>query len=189
MSPQTGLISSQVERRRQTSGPNIKSPAKRNMLRKVAEWLLGGFGSLLLAASVVCFIAWYVLIKRKYMSLTAFRKPLGEPNPQASNLALAVVLLIVLFLQAAFNAWQDFSTSKVMSSIKGLLPANVLVLRDGKQINVAASELVLGDLIQVSLGEKVPADVRLIQVSGDLRFDRSILTGEVSIVRVCLIPD
>lgn len=107
------------------------------------------------------------------------RKPLGEPNPQASNLALAVVLLIVLFLQAGFNAWQDFSTSRVMSSIKGMLPSDVLALRDGNQVKVPASDLVTGDLIYVGLGEKVPADLRLIQVSGDLRFDRSILTGEV----------
>ncbi len=112
------------------------------------------------------------------------RKPLGNPNPQASNLALAVVLLIVLFLQAGFNAWQDFSTSRVMSSIKGMLPSDVLVLRDGNQVNMSASELVNGDLIYIGLGEKVPADLRLIQVSGDLRFDRSILTGDVREIEI-----
>ncbi|RPD63077.1 sodium-potassium ATPase [Lentinus tigrinus ALCF2SS1-6] len=163
VSPQTGLDTSQAQRRLQTYGKNAISPPRSNMLRKVLEWVLGGFGSLLLAASIVCFVAW---------------KPLGEPNPQASNLALAVVLLIVLFLQAAFNAWQDFSTSRVMSSIKGMLPSDVLVLRDGNQSKLPASELVNGDLIYVGLGEKVPADLRLIDVSGDLRFDRSILTGE-----------
>ncbi|TBU64935.1 sodium-potassium ATPase [Dichomitus squalens] len=163
VSPQTGLDTTQVSRRQQQYGKNAISPPKSNMLRKVLEWVMGGFGSLLLAASVVCFIAW---------------TPLGEPNPQASNLALAVVLLIVLFLQAAFNAWQDFSTSKVMSSIKGMLPSDVLVLRDGSRVKLSASELVNGDLIYIGLGEKVPADLRLIQVSGDLRFDRSILTGE-----------
>ena len=66
-----------------------------------------------------------------------------------------------------------------MSSIKGMLPSDVLALRDGNQVKVPASDLVTGDLIYVGLGEKVPADLRLIQVSGDLRFDRSILTGEV----------
>ena len=108
-----------------------------------------------------------------------YRKPLGEPAPQASNLALAVVLLVVIFLQAIFNAWQDFSTSRVMSSIKGMLPADVVVLRDGKQLTVPAAALVPGDVVQISLGQKVPADVKLIDVSGDLRFDRSVLTGEV----------
>lgn len=62
------------------------------------------------------------------------RKPLGNP-PLASNLALAIVLLIVLLLQAVFNAWQDFSTSRVMSSIKNLLPSTVTVVRGSSQVN------------------------------------------------------
>ncbi|KAI0762858.1 sodium-potassium ATPase [Fomes fomentarius] len=163
VSPQTGLETVQAQRRIQLYGKNAITPPKSNMWRKVLEWFFGGFGSLLFAASIVCFIAW---------------KPLGEPNPQSSNLALAVVLLIVQLLQAGFNAWQDFSTSRVMSSIKGMLPSDVLVLRDGNEVKLPASELVQGDLIHVRLGEKVPADLRLIQASGDLRFDRSILTGE-----------
>lgn len=103
---------------------------------------------------------------------------MGEP-PQSSNLALAVILLVVIVLQAIFNAWQDFSTSRVMSSIQGMLPADVLVLRDGKQITVPAASLVPGDLVHIAMGQKVPADVKLIEVSGDIRFDRSVLTGEV----------
>lgn len=66
-----------------------------------------------------------------------------------------------------------------MSSIKGMLPADVIVLRDGKQITIPAAELVPGDLVHIAMGQKVPADVKLIDVSGDLRFDRSVLTGEV----------
>lgn len=108
------------------------------------------------------------------------RKPLGNPDPQTSNLALAVVLLIVLLIQAAFNAWQDFSTSRVMASISGMLPSDVMVLRDSNQVRLAAHDVVVGDMVYITLGEKVPADLRLIEVSGDLRFDRSILTGEVS---------
>ncbi|KAI0757131.1 sodium-potassium ATPase [Daedaleopsis nitida] len=167
VSPQTGFDAAQAQRRLQLTGKNIISPPKNNMWRKVLEWFLGGFGSLLLAASIVCFIAW---------------KPLGEPNPQSSNLALGIVLLIVLILQAGFNAWQDFSTSRVMSSIKGMLPSDVLVLRDGNKLKLPATDLVTGDLIYIGLGEKVPADLWLIQVSSDLRFDRSILTGESELV-------
>ena len=66
-----------------------------------------------------------------------------------------------------------------MSSIKDMLPSDVVILRDGNRINLPASELVNGDLVYIGLGEKVPADLRLIQVSWDLRFDRSIITGEV----------
>jgi sodium/potassium-transporting ATPase subunit alpha len=107
------------------------------------------------------------------------RKPLGEPAPQASNLALAVILLVVLLLQTIFNAWQDFSTRNVLSSIKDMLPSAVVALRDGQERELAASELVPGDLVHIRLGQKLPADLRLIEVSSDLKFDRSVLTGEV----------
>lgn len=67
-----------------------------------------------------------------------------------------------------------------MASIQDMLPVDVLVLRDGVQTVVPAADLVPGDLAFVVMGKKVPADLRLIEVSGDLRFDRSVLTGEVS---------
>lgn len=91
-----------------------------------------GFGSLLLVASILCFVAW---------------KPLGEPAPSAANLALAVVLLIVVVLQTAFNAWQDYSTGRVMASISGMLPKEVVVLRDGHEMKIPASDLVPGDFV------------------------------------------
>ncbi|TDL17671.1 sodium-potassium ATPase [Rickenella mellea] len=163
VSPKTGLDSAQAQRRLVANGKNAITAAPNRFIWKILGWIFGGFGSLLLTASVVCFIAW---------------KPLGNPNPQASNLALAVVLLIVVFFQALFNAWQDFSTSRVMKSIKGMLPSAVAVLRDGQQVTVPAIDLVTGDLVLVGMGQKIPADLRLLEVSGDLKFDRSILTGE-----------
>ena len=66
-----------------------------------------------------------------------------------------------------------------MSSIKGMLPSDIMALRNAVQEKIPASELVTGDLVYISMGEKVPADLRLIEVSMDLQFDRSILTGEV----------
>ncbi|KAI9507404.1 sodium-potassium ATPase [Russula earlei] len=163
VAPKTGLDAAQAQRRAAQFGANQISPPPRRMLRKVAGWVFGGFGSLLLVASIICFLSW---------------KPLGNPNPQASNLALAVVLLVVVFFQAIFNAWQDFSTSRVMASIQGMLPTDVVALRDGMQTTLPAASLVPGDLVHVVMGQKVPADVKLIDVSGDLRFDRSVLTGE-----------
>jgi len=65
-----------------------------------------------------------------------------------------------------------------MASIKGMIPAETLVLRDGQQVRVPAANLVVGDIIYLTLGNKCPADFRIIQCSGDLKFDRSVLTGE-----------
>jgi sodium/potassium-transporting ATPase subunit alpha len=96
------------------------------------------------------------------------RKPLGEPAPQVSNLALAIVILVVITIQTIFvctglvgshtngqNAWQDFSTGRTMASIAGMLPSDVDVLRDGRQTTMPAKDLVVGDLVYVTLGDKV----------------------------------
>jgi len=70
------------------------------------------------------------------------------------------------------------SSSQIMASITGMIPAESLVLRDGQQKRVPASELVVGDIIYIHLGNKCPADFRIIECSGDLKMDRSVLTGE-----------
>jgi P-type E1-E2 ATPase len=105
-------------------------------------------------------------------------KPLGQPPAQA-NLALAIVLLAVFFIQAAFNAWQDWSSSRVMASITTMLPDSCLVLRDGAQVTVMASDIVPGDVLFIKSGNKLPADVRFVEISSDAKFDRSILTGKL----------
>ncbi|CAM0143000.1 hypothetical protein VKS41_006245 [Umbelopsis sp. WA50703] len=158
-----GLDSNQVSKRLAQNGKNKISPPPSNWGRKLFNYFFGGFCSLLWFASIICWISW---------------KPLGDPNPAPVNLALAVILMFVVFLQAIFNAWQDWSTNKVMNGINNMLPTHTLVLRDGKQTTINALDLVTGDVVYIKMGNKVPADVRLIQVSDDLRFDRSILTGE-----------
>lgn len=161
-SPNVGLDDAQVQRKMKEHGPNQISPPPKNLFKKIVKYVLGGFGPILLVASIICFIAW---------------KPLGKP-PAPSNLALAVVLLIVLVLNAVFNFWQDFSTSKILDSITGMLPSDVTVIRNGSVSRIAASQIVPGDIVELSLGQKVPADTRLLSVASDLKFDRSILTGE-----------
>lgn len=59
VAPKTGLDAAQAQRRTTQYGANQISPPPKRVLRKVIGWVFGGFGSLLLAASVVCFIAWY----------------------------------------------------------------------------------------------------------------------------------
>lgn len=68
-----------------------------------------------------------------------------------------------------------------MKAILNLLPAEALVVREGKALKVPSTNLVVGDIVKVKIGDKVPADIRLLSTSGDVRFDRSILTGERAI--------
>ncbi|BGO93751.1 hypothetical protein NBRC10512v2_006066 [Rhodotorula toruloides] len=163
VAPKSGLDKMMAAKRLAKDGRNVLSPPRTNWFAKIFWYFFGGFGTLLFVSSILCFIAW---------------KPLGEPNPSTANLALAVVLLIVVLLQAVFNAWQDFTTSRTMAAIAGVLPTSILCRREGETKELPASELVMGDIVLLQLGAKVPADIRLIEVSSDLKFDRSILTGE-----------
>lgn len=129
---------------------------------QIFGYFFKGFGIILLIGCILVFVSW---------------KPLGDP-PAVANLALAIVLLAVFFIQAGFNAWQDWSSSRVMASITAMLPESCIVMRNGSQTTVAAPDIVPGDVIQIKAGNKLPADVRFIEVSSDASFDRSILTGK-----------
>ncbi|KAI0526203.1 hypothetical protein F5B22DRAFT_147051 [Xylaria bambusicola] len=157
-----GLSDDQTLRRTKEYGKNAPSPPKSHTLRTWFGYFFKGFGSVLLVGAVLVFVSW---------------KPLGQP-PSLANLALAVVLLAVFLLQAAFNAFQDWSSSRVMSSIKNMLPEDCLVTRNSMQVSLPATDLVPGDIVLVKAGNKLPADLRFLQVSSDAKLDRSILTGE-----------
>ncbi|KAI9641498.1 hypothetical protein NHQ30_010307 [Ciborinia camelliae] len=157
-----GLSKEQVNRKLSHYGKNTPSHPPTHLFRTILGYFFKGFGSILLLGAILVFISW---------------KPLGEPPAQA-NLALAIVLLAVFFIQAAFNGWQDWSSSRVMASITTMLPDNCLLLRDGARVTVVASDIVPGDVLYIKAGNKLPADVRFIEMSSDAKFDRSILTGE-----------
>lgn len=75
---------------------------------RIFWYFFGGFGSLLFVAALLCFIAWYVSASLRFglaIMLSVLRRPLGDPNPSVSNLALAVVILIVVVLQAGFVSY------------------------------------------------------------------------------------
>lgn len=161
-SPETGLSAAGVKQKSTEYGRNVPSPPPSRLFQKIFGYLFGGFGLILLTGSILVFVSW---------------KPLGEP-PAAANLALGIVLAAVFVIQAAFNAWQDFSSSRVMNSITGMLPEDCLVLREGNKQTIPAAEVVPGDILYFKAGNKLPADVRFIDASTDAKFDRSILTGE-----------
>lgn len=168
-----GLSSSQADEALETYGPNRPSKPPRQFVRRFLMNTFGGFGILLFLGGILCAIAY---------------KPLGQP-PSAANLALSVVLFIVFLLSAFFNFWQDWSSSRVMESIGSMIPAESLVLRDGSFRKIKSLNLVPGDIVRFEAGDKVSADLRLINVSADLKFDQSILTGESRPISATTEPD
>lgn len=160
-SPGRGLSEEQITRRLGDHGKNVLTPPPTHYFKTIMGYLFKGFGSILLIGCILVFIAW---------------KPLGDP-PTTANLALAIVLLAVFLIQAAFNAWQDWSSAKVMASIKHMLADSSDVLRDDVRKTIPAADIVPGDIVYIKAGNKLPADVRFVEVSSDAKFDRSILTG------------
>lgn len=160
--PNQGLSPEQIDRKIQEYGKNVPSPPETYRVKQIFGYFFKGFGSILLIGAILVFLAW---------------KPLGQP-PAVANLALAIVLVAVFFIQAAFNAWQDWSSSRVMASIMNMLPEQSTIVRGGQLETVLGPDIVPGDVLHIKAGNKLPADVRFVEVE-DGRFDRSILTGKM----------
>lgn len=64
-----------------------------------------------------------------------------------------------------------------MDKFKNMIPPSATVIRDGEQSEVPAEDLTVGDIVKVKTGQKVPADIRLLEVA-NMKVDNSSLTGE-----------
>lgn len=89
---------------------------------------------------------------------------------------MAVILSVVL-INALIGFIQEAKAEKALASIRALLSANANVLRDGEQHLIPANQLVPGDIVILAAGDKVPADLRLLEAHS-LRMQEAILTGE-----------
>ncbi len=87
------------------------------------------------------------------------------------------VILGVVVINAIIGFIQEGKAEKALDAIRGMLSPEARVLRDGAEITIPAEEVVLGDVVLLRAGEKVPADLRLLQVR-DLQIEEAILTGE-----------
>ncbi|MCD8561595.1 HAD-IC family P-type ATPase [Candidatus Saccharibacteria bacterium] len=89
----------------------------------------------------------------------------------------AIIVLVIMLTSAVINYIQQFSTERILRSLQKKNAQYVEVLRHGERHEVLASQLVPGDVIMIGEGDKVPADLRVIEASS-LRTDESVLTGE-----------
>lgn len=88
-----------------------------------------------------------------------------------------VVIVIVAVINAMIGFFQENKAEKALEDIKNLLSHKAFVIRDGKRKEVNAEKLTIGDIVLLNPGDKIPADLRLIQTN-NLRIEESALTGE-----------
>lgn len=161
-----GLAVDQVAALRLVHGSNVLTPPRqRSYVILFLEQLVSGFSSILWLAAIVIFLSWQPL------------GSVGGATPQLINVGVAIVLLLVIFISAVFNFWQEVRSIAILQAFSHIIPRRACVIRGGVEQVVSADDLVVGDLVKISMGDKIPADLRLVAVS-DLQVNNSALTGE-----------
>jgi len=160
-----GLTTAQAAAGLAKHGPNALTPPP-----TTPEWvkfcqnMFSGFAMLLWFGAILCFIAYGI-------QASAYEEPPDD------NLYLGIVLTTVVVVTGIFSYYQESKSAKIMESFKNLVPQYALAIRDGEKVNIKAQELTLGDVIEVKFGDRMPADMRVVESTG-MKVDNSSLTGE-----------
>ncbi len=148
----SGLSTDEAQKRLAVYGPNrLPEPPRRSALIR----FLLQFHNILI----------YVLLGSAVITMTL------------NHWVDTVVILAVVLANAVIGFIQEGKAEKAMDAIRQMLAPHAAVLRDGERRSVDGEMLVPGDVVLVEAGDKVSADLRLLQVSG-LQVQEAILTGE-----------
>jgi len=99
----------------------------------------------------------------------------------------AIFIWIVLTANSVFGYWMESNAEQAMQALKDMTIAKCMVVRNGSESIIESEMLVPGDLVKITAGMNVPADIRLIE-AGRLRADESALTGESEPVDKTCVP-
>jgi len=173
-----GLSASQVKENQKKYGLNeLPVEEGKTILQLILEQFDDLLVKILLMAAIISFVLAFF---EDDDSITAFVEPF--------------VILLILIANAIVGVWQERNAESAIEALKEYEPEMGKVIRSDKEgvQKIKAVEMVPGDIVEVSVGDKVPADFRLIKIySTTLRIDQSILTGEsVSVIKHCdPVPD
>jgi len=173
-----GLSSAQAAIAMQRDGPNEMTEIKgKSEFIKYMLCLFGdGFSLLLWLGSALCFAAFIVELIDSAGGLPSEAYNLSSDTPP-DNLFLGSVLLLVVVITGTFQYFQEKKSSDTMKGFLKAVPVTCSVVRDGEMNNCHPRELVVGDVIEVGNGDRIPADIRII-TSAQMKVDNASLTGE-----------
>ncbi|KAJ6513852.1 Ca-transporting ATPase [Mycena vitilis] len=164
--PDRGLTSDQAAKHAQVYGKNeLPDDPSTPLWELILEQFKDQLVLILLASAVVSF----VLALFEDSEGSSFGGAFVEP----------LVILLILVANAAVGVIQETNAEKAIDALKEYSPDEAKVVRSSQVARIHASELVPGDIISVAVGDKIPADCRLLSVtSSSFRIDQAILTGE-----------
>ncbi|KAM9499907.1 sarcoplasmic/endoplasmic reticulum calcium ATPase 1-like [Salvelinus alpinus] len=168
----TGLTLEQVKSNFEKYGPNeLPAEEGKSLWELVVEQFEDLLVRILLLAACVSFVL--ALFEEGEETITAFVEP--------------IVILLILIANAVIGVWQERNAENAIEALKEYEPEIAKVYRMNRKAvqRVKAREIVPGDVVEIAVGDKVPADIRITSIkSTTLRVDQSILTGEsVSVIK------
>ncbi len=123
-------------------------------------------------------------ISRIKIILRQFANPLAYILLIAAGVTLALqefkdagIILAAVVIRAVIGFWQELKAEKSIRALKAIMVPHALVVRDGRETEIDSSDLVPGDIVLLTSGVRVPADLRLFKVK-ELKIDEAMLTGE-----------
>lgn len=165
----SGLKSEDVERRRKLYGLNeLDHHEGASILSLIIEQFKDTLVQILLGAAVVSFV------------LALYDSEGGGGKKEITAFVEPLVIFLILILNATVGVWQESNAEKALEALKEIQSEQATVVRDGKRVlNLPARELVPGDIVELKVGDKVPADMRVVElISSTLRMEQGSLTGE-----------
>ena len=165
-----GLTEEQVEENRDLYGENIITKGQEDsILKKIYESIINPFTVILLVIALVS------LVTNVWLA-----KP-GEEDPTTS-----IIIVVLVLISGGIRFVQELRSDRAASNLSQLIVNTATVIREGAEQELPIDELVVGDIIKLSAGDMIPADVLLLD-SRDFFVQQSGLTGESDAVeKVCL---
>lgn len=165
-----GLTEEQVEENRDLYGENIITKGQEDsILKKIYESIINPFTVILLVIALVS------LVTNVWLA-----KP-GEEDPTTS-----IIIVVLVLISGGIRFVQELRSDRAASNLSRLIVNTATVIREGTEQELPIDELVVGDIIKLSAGDMIPADVLLLD-SRDFFVQQSGLTGESDAVeKVCL---
>ncbi|KAJ1646940.1 hypothetical protein LPJ64_001614 [Coemansia asiatica] len=159
-----GLSNAQVSERQQKYGLNeLPEEAPTPLWHLIVEQFQDQLVIILLASAVISLVL--AFFEEGGDKLTAYVEP--------------IVIMLILVANATVGVLQETGAEKAIAALKEYSPDECRVVRDGLVAKIHASEIVPGDIIVIGVGDKVPADARVIGIETSvLRVDQALLTGE-----------
>lgn len=102
--------------------------------------------------------------------------------PEAPSYANIIVIAVLVTASTLLEFFEEFRSNKAAEKLKQLVATTTTVLRDGKEVQIPIKDVTLGDIVILSAGSMIPADLRVLEAK-DLYVGQSSLTGESDAVR------